>query len=687
MEQNISFPKSIIRFFSKHQVGATIFLITLVGVMNFALLLNKLGFYREDWYIIWAGVKNGSRSLIPMFAGERPAIGYLYAILYPILGNHPLPWHIYALVIRLLGVVSFYWLVSLLWPRQKLATSMAALLFLCYPGLLQQAQANTFQFILTSFGMGIFSIALTIYSIKTTGRVKQIIATILSILTGVTYPILVEYFIGLEGIRILLVWFVLRKQQTQKYLEVFRKAAWRLVPIYLGLAIFLYWRLFIFESTRHTTDITQLAASYQTNVFFMIARLMIELFRDTLESVILAWFVPLERFIYWGGYPEFLFSVLISLLTMTLVFLFIRFIKNDRDQDTIINTEKADSKSFLLIGIVCILVSLLPALFANRDARFDFISRLDRYTLPASIGTAILITSLINRAVKSKFKIALFLLLIGLSTSAHINYTLYMGDFWEAQRQIWWQLSWRAPSIKEETMLLVNYPAGFGITEGYEIWAPANLLYQEQPGNPVIMGEILDETILFQIRKGDEKARSYRGIRLKRNFNNTLVLSMPTTHDCLNVIDGNKYELNQSESGLVREIAPYSKIDQINPALQLNSPSTAIFGKEPEHGWCYYYQKAMLARQLGNWEEIVSLGDEVFTRKLSPYDSTEWMPFLDGYASAGRNKEASQIADLLKTMNPYGRYTICQQLENMAVYQEGYNVVKVNELICKGQTG
>jgi hypothetical protein len=76
----------------------------------------------------------------------------------------------------------------------------------------------------------------------------------------------------------------------------------------------------------------------------------------------------------------------------------------------------------------------------------------------------------------------------------------------------------------------------------------------------------------------------------------------------------------------------------------------------------------------------------VFSSNLSPYDTTEWMPFLDGYASAGRDEEAKKIANLLKTMNPYGRYTICQQLENLTAYQAGYNLQKVNELICKGQT-
>jgi len=28
------------------------------------------------------------------------------------------------------------------------------------------------------------------------------------------------------------------------------------------------------------------------------------------------------------------------------------------------------------------------------------------------------------------------------------------------------------------------------------------------------------------------------------------------------------------------------------------------------HGWCYYYQKANLARQQGDWEQVIALGRE-----------------------------------------------------------------------------
>jgi hypothetical protein len=60
-----------------------------------------------------------------------------------------------------------------------------------------------------------------------------------------------------------------------------------------------------------------------------------------------------------------------------------------------------------------------------------------------------------------------------------------------------------------------------------------------------------------------------------------------------------------------------------------------VFGPEPEHDWCYFYQKASLARQKQAWDEILVLGDEVLNNDLAPGDLIEWMPFLQAYAQAG----------------------------------------------------
>ena len=82
----------------------------------------------------------------------------------------------------------------------------------------------------------------------------------------------------------------------------------------------------------------------------------------------------------------------------------------------------------------------------------------------------------------------------------------------------------------------------------------------------------------------------------------------------MHIIDGTLPVYSESDSLLVQKIGEYSHLDRIVPSGPSPTPSPKIFGYEPEHDWCYYYQKASLARQIGDWEEIGRLYDQ--TRKL-----------------------------------------------------------------------
>jgi hypothetical protein len=57
-----------------------------------------------------------------------------------------------------------------------------------------------------------------------------------------------------------------------------------------------------------------------------------------------------------------------------------------------------------------------------------------------------------------------------------------------------------------------------------------------------------------------------------------------------------------------------------------------IYGSEPAHGWCYYFQKADLARQMGDWETVTQLGDVAFALDDYPNDPLERFVFIEGYA-------------------------------------------------------
>ena len=60
-----------------------------------------------------------------------------------------------------------------------------------------------------------------------------------------------------------------------------------------------------------------------------------------------------------------------------------------------------------------------------------------------------------------------------------------------------------------------------------------------------------------------------------------------------------------------------------------------IYGTEPGHGWCYYFEKADLARQFEDWEEVVALGNQAFKLDDHPNNPVERFVFIEGYAHVG----------------------------------------------------
>jgi len=114
-----------------------------------------------------------------------------------------------------------------------------------------------------------------------------------------------------------------------------------------------------------------------------------------------------------------------------------------------------------------------------------------------------------------------------------------------------------------------------------------------------------------------------------------------------------------------------SKIENIITSGVAPTPPKFVFGTEPAHEWCYYYQKADLARQIGNWEEIAKIDQEAMKLSLAPRDAVEWMPFLQAYAMLGDTERVEQIAKIIKKDEFYEQQS-CQNLR--AFSQNGHTL-------------
>ena len=60
--------------------------------------------------------------------------------------------------------------------------------------------------------------------------------------------------------------------------------------------------------------------------------------------------------------------------------------------------------------------------------------------------------------------------------------------------------------------------------------------------------------------------------------------------------------------------------------------------------WCYYFEKADLARQQGDWSAIVEYGALAFELNDNPNEASERLPFIEGYAHMGNWARAIELS-------------------------------------------
>jgi len=152
----------------------------------------------------------------------------------------------------------------------------------------------------------------------------------------------------------------------------------------------------------------------------------------------------------------------------------------------------------------------------------------------------------------------------------------------------------------------------------------------------------------------------------------------------MHVIDGSLPVYSETEPLLTQRIGTYSHVDRIVPEGTSPVPPPSIFGSEPEHDWCYYYQKASLARQKGDWQEIGRLYNEVKSLKLEANDKSEMVPFLEGLANLGRRDDAQTVYDTEIKGRLQMRFPLCVALTKDLGYppEFGYDYKTIRDIMC-----
>jgi len=118
-------------------------MIFLTAVIVHGIMIPRLGYYYDDWYMLWSGASRGADSLITLFSMDRPFMGVIYSRFYRVIGDSILGWHLFTLALRIAGGIAFYWILTMAWPKLKSLFVLSAMLFVTFPGFLAEPNAAT----------------------------------------------------------------------------------------------------------------------------------------------------------------------------------------------------------------------------------------------------------------------------------------------------------------------------------------------------------------------------------------------------------------------------------------------------------------------------------------------------------------------------------------------------------------
>lgn len=675
------------RFFKKSLTSGPILavvMISLTAIITHGLIIPRLGYYHDDWYMLWSGASRGVDSLVGLFSMDRPFIGVIYRLFYRLFRESIPDWHLAALFLRIMGGLAFYWIINLVWPGLKRLSILAGMLFVVFPGFLAEPNAATKINHLLGYGAALFSIALTLQAARSRRQGLKWLCTGLSMLLMALYLWIYEYMIGLEVMRLALLFWIEWQGQRGKGWAAARRVLLAYLPYLLVAGAFLFWRVFIFESTRSATDLKGLVTNYQTGLVSMVLRLVFQTVNDFFSAAVFAWFIQPYQLAARASYGEISIALLVTTLVVAAAVSFIRATHGSGgtlpEGD---DPEKAVSPYVLIaVGALITLAAVFPVVLSNRH--IDLMDSYKAYALHPSAGAIFIVLGLVIM-LKPRFRDTLLVALLALVVFTQSLNNQDWANYWEAQRNFWWQLTWRAPDIRDDTLVMAYLPDPYTFQQDYEIWGPVNLIYRPGPQHfPPIQSEVLNRDTLTNVVAGSITDPHDRDIFMPRNFNNLLLMSQPTADSCVHVIDGTMPAYSASERPIIELAGAYSHIQRIIPSGAAPIPPQTIFGSEPEHGWCYYYQQAELARQTGDWQRISDLYHSAAAVGLHPGDASEYFVFIEGMANLGRTDEAKAItAEALKD-NDALKYTLCQSVTHAPDYPSsfGYRRDQIQALVC-----
>ena len=532
-----------------------------------------------------------------------------------------------------------------IWPEHPRAALIASLFILIFPGYSQHWVALThINQELIPFIFYLLSFRFTFKALRSEKPTPYIIIALLMQLCGI-FP--TEYFFGLEGLRFLFLFFFFQGNLIERFTKTL-KIWWPYLLIWILNAV---WLIYYYKFGPYTSyEVT--AAQSLTATSFLLGAL------DALwKAGFYIWVQVLTLTFTSLPAPASLLSLGLSALSFTFL---TPYLKNMAQADE--HSEKTFSISLVIIGVIGIWMGRFPSFAAGLPLTLQ--SSYDRFMISMMIGGSLFLLGLIELLFKdNRAKTYIFALLIALGIGQQFfNANIFRRD-WEKQKDIYWQMTWRIPALKPNTVLLtdqmpIDYETDLSFT------APINWMYApeyKRANLPYILlytEKRLGGPTLPAFEPNIKITYPYRTVTFSSSTSQAMVLYMPI-NGCLRVLDPSRgdMEIYAKLPDVLTDAIPLSDPSRI--ITNTNSPATPMFFSEPKHEWCYYFTKAELAQQTGDLQTVVSLGNEAISLGYKPEDQNEWLVFVEAYALTGDLQKAKELSTAALAKDTRLRRGVC----------------------------
>jgi hypothetical protein len=679
--------------FLRHEALLSVALIVIIAACAYLPLVGDLGLYFGDSAFLWFGHQSGAGALVSALSDDRPFSGVVFALHHALLDTNVIAWHLTMFAWRVGGGLALLWGLRALWPERRGLMALAALLAVLYPGYLFQTMANNLQNYLVGWTLALLSIAATIRAVRSPHPMRRRAYTALALVTCAAYLVILELLVGLEALRFAVLWglgapdtngrgrprpsmdFVGTTPALSEFdtpnnsMEVtprtlrlwFPSYAKTITPYILVIGSVLFWRLVLFDPAAPPYSLDAAAVGFQNDPAALL-RLPLTLADYTVQATLGAWVSPLvDRFAaaLRTGWP-----LLLVPIASALAFVYVR-------QSDDVRLERRSALWLAGIGLLAVVCGFAPLVVMQRVPRM--FGTTNYYFLIPAGGAALMVAAGLA-GLPMRTRAALAGLVVGLVVLTHLGNGELYRENWLQQREFWWQLSYRAPALAPGAVLLAERPPRDNTYTRFqeEMIFGGNFVYNFETRTPTLGGFYTADWVLEGLEQGITIKQAFRTewFTFDSDMRRVLVITQPTADACLRVLDPANgvlpaydppFTMANGAQATMAEFAPYSQIREIQPVDQGASPPAAIFGSEPPRDWCYYYQRALLALQMGDAAGAAALGDEAQALKLTPRHPSEWLPFVVAYQQTDRANEAQLIC---ATLPPDVLIDGCSQVTN-----------------------